>query len=680
MSDRYVRWFEELTNDQVSLVGGKNASLGEMVSRLSARGIRVPAGFATTTHAYWRFIDANELREPLKSLFDQRNAGDSELESVGKKARRMILDAAMPEDVERAIHEAYAGLCRRYDTADVDVAVRSSASAEDLPHASFAGQQESYLNVSGPDAVVTACQKCFASLFTDRAISYRDEMGFDHLAVGLSAGIQRMVRSDGASAGVMFTLDPETGFDRVLVINSSWGLGEGVVKGLVDPDQFTVFKPLLGEPELSPVLDRVCGAKQETLVYREDGGVQRLATTAARRDEFSLTDSEALQLARWGVVIEEHYGRPMDIEWAKDGGSGDLFIVQARPETVRSREDATLVTYAMETSADPLVLGVAVGSAVAAGEVSVVSSPDQAGAFPDGGVLVAERTDPDWGPLLARASAVVTDRGGRTSHAAIVSRELGIPAVVGSGTATQTLAHGSTVTVSCAHGEQGRVYAGTVPYQRSEVPIAEHGPVPAEIMMNLGNPGAAFRWWRLPVDGIGLARLEFIISESVRVHPMALVHPERIADPAVRLEIDAITKRFASPADYLVHQLVQGISKLAAVVYPRPAIVRTSDFKSNEYAALLGGSEFEPDEENPMLGVRGAARYRSPMYQEAFLLECEALRRVRTEVGLDNVVPMIPFCRTLPEADGVLRLMKSAGLERGRDGLQIYMMCEIPST
>lgn len=679
MTGDYVRWFEQVTNDQVALVGGKNASLGEMVSNLAAQGVRVPEGFATTTDAYWHFIDANALRAPLNALFDERQRGDSGIAEAGSEARRLILEAHMPRDVEAALRDAYRVLCERTEMVDVDVAVRSSASAEDLPHASFAGQQESFLNVRGADSVVDACRRCFASLFTDRAISYREEMDFDHMSVGLSAGVQRMVRSDGASSGVMFTLDPESGFDSVVLINSTWGLGESVVKGLVDPDQYTVFKPPLEDPSLCPIIERRLGAKQDTLVYGAEGGVLTRPTSPDQQAAWSLTDDEVLQLARWGVIIESHYGCPMDIEWAKDAKDGNLYVVQARPETVRSREGTTLVSYSIAPETEPLVRGVAVGSAVAAGDVVVIRSPDEASDFPDGAVLVAERTDPDWGPLLARASAVVTDRGGRTSHAAIVSRELGIPAIVGAGTATTSLADGAAVTVSCAEGDEGRVYAGTLPFQREEIEIQSRGKTPVDILMNLGNPGAAFRWWRLPVDGIGLARLEFIISESVGIHPMALAHPEQVQDAEVRKTIIERTRGLKSPAEYFVRQLVEGISRLAAVVHPRPAIVRTSDFKSNEYAALLGGEAFEPDEENPMLGVRGAARYRSPRYKDAFLLECEALRRVREDVGLTNVVPMIPFCRTLDEADGVLELMASAGLERGRDGLQIYVMCEIPS-
>lgn len=455
MTDRYVRWFEELANDQVALVGGKNASLGEMVRNLSAQGVRVPDGFATTTDAYWRFLDANELREPLERLLGERRRGDAGLAEIGKEARELILAAPMPQDVDEAVREAYAVLSQRSEKEEVDVAVRSSASAEDLPHASFAGQQESFLNVTGSDAVIQACRRCYASLFTDRAISYREEMGFDHMTVGLSAGVQRMVRSDGASSGVMFTLDPDSGFDSVVLISGAWGLGESVVKGIVDPDQYTVFKPLLEDTSLCPIIDKRLGAKQETLVYGDDGGVLSQSTPADRREAWSLSDDEVLQVARWGVIIERHYDRPMDIEWAKDGNDGKLYIVQARPETVRSREGSTHVTYSIAPDLDPLVRGVAVGSAVATGVVAVVHSPAEANSFPDGAVLVAERTDPDWGPLLARAAAVITDRGGRTSHAAIVSRELGIPAVVGTGAATRTLESGLEVTVSCAEGDEG---------------------------------------------------------------------------------------------------------------------------------------------------------------------------------------------------------------------------------
>jgi pyruvate,water dikinase len=667
----------------VGVVGGKNASLGEMIGALADSGIRVPGGFATTADAYWAFLSHNDLQDRIETRLDELEAGACSLDEAGRAIREAILGGELQPELARAVERAYLGLA---DTgpngraSDVSVAVRSSATAEDLPEASFAGQQESFLNVVGVDALLDACIRCFASLFTDRAISYRIEKGFAHMDVALSVGVQRMVRSDLAGAGVLFTLDPDSGFPDVVVINAAWGLGESVVKGTVNPDQHLVFKPLLDAPGCRPVLDRSRGSKEEKMIYGEGGGSVRVATDAAERRAHVLSDDEALTLARWGVAIERHYGRPMDVEWAKDGADGELYIVQARPETVEARKDAGKVeTFALTERAEPLVSGVAVGSAIVSAKAYRIADPADLGDFPDGGILVAKRTDPDWGPGLARAAGVVTDQGGRTSHAAIVSRELGIPAVVGTGNATALVPQGETVTLSCAEGDRGVVYSGALAFERTEVDLRDVPDTRTRIMLNVGNPDAAFRWWRLPARGVGLARLEFIIGEVIRIHPLAAIDPDRVPDGPEKEEIERLLQGWEDPKEYFVDLLASGIARVAAAAYPHPAVIRTSDFKTNEYAKLLGGSVFEPAEENPMIGLRGASRYDSDLYREAFLLECEALRRVREDIGLQNVVPMIPFCRTPDEADRVLEIMAEAGLRRGVNGLEVYVMCEIPS-
>lgn len=699
-----VRWFEETTVRDVGSVGGKNASLGEMTRALVPQGIRIPGGFAVTAAGYRLLVREAGLGPLLAASVRDLRSGARPLAAVGSELREAFLGASLPSALERAIREAYRELGRREGEADPDVAVRSSATAEDLPTASFAGQQESFLNIRGEEALLEACRRCFASLFTDRAISYREAMGFDHEKVYLSVGVQRMVRSDRGAAGVAFTLDPDSGFPRVVVVNGAWGLGETVVKGTVNPDQYTVFKPLLDRPELSPVLDVQVGSKERKLVYAPAGGAEgggagapldprppgaapspgattlEVDTTPAERSARVLSDEEVVALARWCVRIEEHYGTPMDIEWARDGESGELFIVQARPETVRSREGAaTLSRYELEERTEPRVRGTSVGSAIAAGTVIRIRTPAEIDRFRDGAILVAERTDPDWGPILGRAAAVVTDQGGRTSHAAIVSRELGIPAVVGTGNGTELLRDGEEVTVSCAEGDEGYVYPGLLPFRRHDTDLSAL-PVPrTRIMLNVGNPAAAFRWWRLPARGVGLARMEFIIGEIIKIHPMALLRPQQVEDPAQRARIAELTAGHEDPAEYFVERLARGIARIAAAAWPEPAIVRTSDFKTNEYAALLGGSAFEPREENPMLGFRGACRYYSDRYREGFLLECRALRRVREEMGLTNVIPMIPFCRTPEEADRVLEVMAEGGLRRGENDLRVYVMCEVPS-
>jgi pyruvate, water dikinase len=678
----YVRWFNKLSAQDIGLVGGKNASLGEMIRTLRAEGIQVPDGFATTADAYRAFLQANDLLPKIRTRLQDWQEGRASLAQLGKSLRRLFQQAEFPEDIAAAICQAYRDLSERYGVDEVDVAVRSSATAEDLPEASFAGQQETFLNITGEDALLEACRHCYASLFTDRAISYRQEKGFDHLDVALSVGVQKMVRADQGSAGVLFSIDPETGFPKVVVINAAWGLGENVVQGTITPDQYTVFKPLLSRQELCPVIEKTLGSKEKKLVYSKDGGTttQNIDTPKAERQAFVLQDDEILQLARWACIIEQHYGQPMDIEWAKDGQSGELFIVQARPETVQSQNDGgSLQTYHLTRRSNRLLTGLSIGQAIAAGTACLIRSPRDIERFEDGAILVTEMTDPDWVPIMKRAKGIITDHGGRTSHAAIVSRELGIPAIVGTGEATDVLSSGQEITLSCAEGDEGYVYDGLLPFDTREVRLDDVPKTRTRIMMNLASPAAAFRWWRLPCEGIGLARMEFIINNIIKIHPMALVRVEAVEDKGTRRQIEALTRGYADKTAYFVDQLARGIAKIAASQYPEPVIVRMSDFKTNEYADLIGGKTFEPAEENPMLGFRGASRYYSERYREGFALECRAIKKVREEIGLDNVIVMIPFCRTLEEADKVLDTMAECGLVRGETGLQVYVMCEVPS-
>lgn len=680
--ESYIRWFDTLTVNDVPIVGGKNASLGEMYRALEADGIRVPDGFATTAQAYWYFLEANNLVEAIQEQISQWEAGVKPLEDVGRVIRRLLLRAEFPDDLAAALQEAYHTLCQRYGVDHVDVAVRSSATAEDLPQASFAGQQETFLNISGDTELLEACRKCYASLFTDRAISYRQSQGFNHMDVALSIGVQKMVRSDKAGSGVIFTIDTETGFPRVVLINAAWGLGENVVKGAVTPDQYMVFKPLLDRPSLTPIIEKTLGAKEKKMIYAVGGSetTKNMDTTITERRSFVLEDEEILELARWAVIIEQHYGRPMDIEWAKDGNSGELYIVQARPETVQSqREAASLKTYTLKEAGRLLLTGVSVGDAIAASKVCVIKSAADISQFVDGAILVTGMTDPDWVPIMQRAAGIITDFGGRTCHAAIVSRELGVPAIVGTGEATHVLKDGQEVTLCCAEGDQGHVYDGILPYEESEVSLQDIPETETQIMMNIGDPAAALRWWRLPCQGIGLARMEFIINNIIKTHPMALVHFDKLQDKKLRAVIEDLTRGYTDKTKYFVDHLARGIAKIAASQYPEPVIVRMSDFKTNEYANLIGGAEFEPEESNPMLGFRGASRYAHELYREGFALECKAIRAVRDEIGMTNVIVMIPFCRTLEEADNVLSVMAQYGLERGRNGLEIYVMAEIPS-
>ncbi|WP_431682634.1 phosphoenolpyruvate synthase [Kitasatospora sp. KL5] len=675
---RRVIRFADLERSDVGLVGGKNASLGELIGHLGPAGVRVPDGFATTADAFREFLAQGRLRDGIVAQLDRLRAG-SPLAEVGAAVRAAILATPLPEPLAEELADAYARLGREAGRTDPDVAVRSSATAEDLPEASFAGQQETFLNVRGREALLDACRRCFASLFTDRAIDYRERLGFDHLTVALSVGVQLMVRSDLGGSGVMFTLDPESGFPEAVVVSAAWGLGETVVSGQVDPDEYLVFKPLLKDPGLDPVLQIVGGPKRHKSVYG-DGGLTRIVETSAdERTALVLDHAEVRQLAEWAVAVEDHYGCPMDLEWAKDGRSGELFIVQARPETVQSRRRGTVLRrYRLTGTGERLVDGIAVGEAIGAGPVRRLQNPVEIGRFPDGAVLVTTITDPDWEPLMKKASAIVTDHGGRTSHAAIVSRELGVPAVVGTGRATEVLADGQPVTVSCAEGAEGHVYRGQVDFEESETDLDSMPATRTKVMLNLADPAAAFRWWRLPADGVGLARTEFVVAHQVRVHPMALLHPERLSAED-RRQVDALADGHPDRAEYFVDRLAQGVARIAASRWPDPVVVRTSDFKTNEYARLVGGTPFEPVEANPMIGWRGASRYYDDRYREGFALECRALRRVRDETGLTNLVVMIPFCRTPEEADRVLAVMADNGLARGRNGLRVFVMAEIPA-
>jgi len=677
-----IRWFEELSNSDVPLVGGKNASLGEMIGNLKAAGIRIPDGFATTSSAYRQYLKANDLEEKIRERLDEYRKGEISLHKTGEVVRRMIRRGSWPENLGVAIRDAYRELCRRSGEEEIAVAVRSSATAEDLPDASFAGQQETFLNISGEEELLDACRKCYASLFTDRAISYRENKGFDHMQVALSIGVQKMVRSDLAGAGVMFSIDTDSGFPRVVMIDAAWGLGENVVQGTVTPDNYTVFKPLLDDRGCKPILRKKLGSKEKKMVYARSAGhtTRNTDTSARERHSFVLSDDEILQLARWAVVIEGHYGQPMDMEWAKDGASDELFIIQARPETVQSRKQAGILkTYTLLEQSTVLLTGLAIGEAIASGKVQVIKSASEIERFEEGSILVTGMTDPDWVPIMKKAAGIITDHGGRTSHAAIVSRELGIAAVIGTDHGTSELNDGQEVTLSCAEGEQGQIYDGLLEFEETEVNLDNLPEVRTQIMLNIASPAAAFRWWRLPCRGIGLARMEFIINSLIQVHPMALIKYDQLDDKTAKKQIRELARHYPDKGEYFVDQLAQGIAVIAASQYPEPVIVRMSDFKTNEYADLIGGHQFEFAEENPMLGFRGASRYYSDRYRAGFALECAAIKRVRETVGLDNVVVMIPFCRTLKEADRVLEVMAEEGLVRGQQGLEVYVMVEIPA-
>lgn len=679
---QHLIWYENLRRNDVAIVGGKNASLGEMISTLSARGIRVPQGFATTSDAYRDFIAANNLEQVIAERMDALADGRTTLHDAGTAIRAAIVAGEWPTETADAIRAAYRELAQRSDRDNPSVAVRSSATAEDLPDASFAGQQETFLNVSGEAALLDACRRCYASLFTDRAITYRQIQGFGQTEIALSVGVQLMVRSETGSSGVMFSIDTETGCDRFVLINGAWGLGENVVQGAVDPDEFQVFKPFLDDSARRPIVARTLGAKEIKMIHGRDGeaATRNVPTSLAERERFTLSDDEVLELARYATTIEAHYGVAMDMEWAKDGETGELFIVQARPETVQARKTGAAFQSFDVTPAGRLIVdGLSVGNAAAVGRVCLIRSAEDIDRFVDGSVLVTSTTDPDWVPIMKRAAAIVTDHGGRTSHAAIVSRELGLPAVVGTGNATRMLHDGQDITVSCAEGETGSVYEGLGQVEVTEITLDDVPQTRTGVMLNIANPSAAARWWRLPVDGVGLARMEFLVSNEIKVHPLALLDPDKVTGPEERAAIAELLKGYPDGRSYFIDRLATGLGRIAAVWHPKPVIVRLSDFKSNEYADLLGGHDFEPREENPMIGLRGAARYYSAFYREAFALECAALKRLREDMGFANVIVMVPFCRSPEEADKVLEVMAENGLRRGENGLEVYVMTEIPS-
>ncbi|ROO32481.1 phosphoenolpyruvate synthase [Salinisphaera orenii YIM 95161] len=681
VQNEHVVWFSQLGMDDVERVGGKNASLGEMISHLADAGVNVPDGFATTASAYREFLAHDGLDARINAALDALDVNDVDaLVETGEKIRGWVLEHPFPPDLEAAIRESFTTLAG--DNADISVAVRSSATAEDLPDASFAGQQETFLNVRGLDNVMLAIKDVFASLFNDRAISYRVHRGFEHSQVALSAGIQRMVRSDTGASGVMFTIDTESGFDQVVFITSSWGLGEAVVQGAVNPDEFYVYKPNV-DAKRPAILRRVNGGKAVKMIYTADrshGKTTEFVDVAAEdQSRFSLSDADAEALAAQALIIERHYGRPMDIEWGKDGETGELYILQARPETVKSNSGGRLERYQLDSHGyTVLVEGRSIGQRVGAGRVRNVASVKEMNKVEDGDILVTDMTDPDWEPVMKRASAIVTNRGGRTCHAAIIARELGIPAVVGTGDATERLVDGTPVTVSCAEGDTGYVYDGEIAFNVDEVSLESMPDIGTKIMMNVGNPDRAFDFAMMPNEGVGLARLEFIINRQIGVHPRALLEYDR-QSPALQKTIAAHIAGYADPVDFYIDRLVEGISTIAAAFAPKPVIVRLSDFKSNEYANLIGGEAYEPDEENPMIGWRGASRYLADDFRACFELELAAVKRVRDDMDLTNVQIMIPFVRTLAEAKGVTDLLAEHGLKRGQDGLRIIMMCELPS-
>jgi pyruvate, water dikinase len=686
----FLLWFEEVGIEDIPLVGGKNASLGEMIKELDPKGVKVPTGFATTAYAYRYFIKQADLEDKLRDLFSTLDVENMDsLRTIGKKARSLILHTPFPQELNDQIVTYYLELCKRYgsDNKDLDVAVRSSATAEDLPDASFAGQQETYLNVHGIKSLLESCHKCFASIFTDRAISYRTIKGFDHFDVALSVGVQKMVRSDLASSGVMFSIDTETGFKNAALITAAYGLGENVVQGAVNPDEYFVFKPTL-QQGFRPILEKRLGSKEIKMIYDVGGGklTKNVSVPDSERTKYAITDDEIITLGKWACIIEDHYSAkrgtssPMDIEWAKDGLTGDLFIVQARPETVQSQKAGNIIrNFKLKGTGNVVSSGRAVGEMIGQGKANVILDVHKIDEFEPGQVLVTNKTDPDWEPIMKRASAIVTNQGGRTCHAAIIAREMGIPAIVGCGDATGVIKTGQEVTVSCSEGEEGKVYEGLLEFEIIETPLDNLPRTKTKILMNVGNPEEAFSLSAIPCDGVGLARLEFIIANHIQAHPLALLKYDQLEDQAVKKQIGKLTALYERKADFFVDKVAQGIGMIAAAFYPNPVVVRMSDFKSNEYANLLGGRQFEPKEENPMIGWRGASRYYDPNYREAFALECKALKRVRDDMGLVNVIPMIPFCRTVEEGRKVIAELEANGLKRGENGLEVYVMCEIPN-
>jgi pyruvate, water dikinase len=678
--ESYIKPFKQILLSDIALVGGKNASLGEMFNRLSDKGVPVPDGFATTSAAFWYFLDHNKLRQPIiNHLKELDRLSFDNLSEIGQKIRKLMLNAALPDDLAKAIVAQYKVL---FNNKAAEVAVRSSATAEDLPNASFAGQHESYLNIEGEKAVLKAVQDCFASLYTDRAIKYREDNGFDHSKIALSVGVQKMVRADLACAGIGFTLEPESGFRDIVHLSGVWGLGENIVQGAVTPDEFFVFKPMLLQGKKAIVQKRL-GEKAKTMIYanEKNHSTINIDTPSVLREKFVLSDAEILKIARWALIIEEHYGKPMDIEWAKDGETQELFILQARPETVHSQHKATIFTeYQLLEKGKVLVEGDAIGSKIATGIARVLASPKDASRLNKGEIVVTNITSPDWDPILKKAAAIVTNKGGRTSHAAIVARELGVAAIVGAEGATSKIKDGDMITVSCSEGKTGFVYQGTLKFKEIDNDFSTLKlPQQTNVMMIIGDPDKAFKWSFYPNDGVGLMRIEFMITHAVQIHPMALVNFDTLKDPAVKKQIETITHHYADKKMYFIDNLSQGIATIAAAFYPKEVIVRMSDFKTNEYANLIGGKDFEPVEENPMLGFRGTSRYYNDLYKEGFELECNAIKVVREDMGLTNVKVMIPFCRTLEEGKKVIAVMRDYGLTQGENGLEIYVMAEIPS-
>ena len=678
---RFILWFNEIGIEDVPLVGGKNASLGEMYRSLSKKGVNIPNGFAITAYAYRYFLEEEHIKEELKELLSNiKTKNIDDLAEIGHEARQLILRADLPPPLRISIIDAYKKLCRRYGK-NTDVAVRSSATAEDLPDASFAGQQETYLNIRGEHALVDACKKCFASLFTNRAIHYRIDKGFDHFKVALSIGVQRMVRSDLGASGVMFSIDTETGFRDVVLINAIYGLGENMVQGRVNPDEYFIFKPTL-KKGYNSIISKVVGSKNLKMIYSLGGSketTKNVSVSNEDRKKFVLKDNEILNLARWACIIEDHYGKPMDMEWAKDGRSGKLFIVQARPETVQSMKDMNVLEeYILSRKGKILTVGRSVGSKIGHGRAHVIKEVHDINRFKEGEILVTEMTDPDWEPIMKIASAIVTNQGGRTCHSAIVSRELGIPCIVGTNNGTHVIKNDQRITVSCAEGDEGFVYDGLIPFKIDKHDLKNFKRPHTKVMMNVGNPEQAFEFSFIPNDGVGLAREEFIINEYIKIHPKALIHFNQIKDEKIREKIEKLTLGYKNKTQFFFDKLAYGVGMIAAAFYPKDVIVRMSDFKSNEYANLIGGHMFEPLEHNPMIGWRGASRYYSE-YRDAFALECKAMKKARDEMGLTNVKLMIPFCRTVEEGKKVIAEMEKNSLKRGKNGLQVYVMCEIPS-
>ncbi|MBI2657278.1 phosphoenolpyruvate synthase [Candidatus Woesearchaeota archaeon] len=685
-SKKFILWFNELSIEDVPIVGGKNASLGEMYRNLTNKGVKIPNGFAVTAYAYNYFVEKAGIKAKLKSILKRLDKSKRNLAEIGKNAREEILRAELPTDLKNEIANSYKKLSREYG-ANTDVAVRSSATAEDLPDASFAGQQETYLNIKGEKALTEACKKCFASLFTNRAISYRVDKCFDHFKVALSIGVQKMVRSDKSCSGVMFSIDTETGFKNAVLINGAYGLGENVVQGSVNPDQFYVFKPMLKKGH-EPIISKKLGSKKIKMVYSNNPKSPTVNVQAAYSEKmkFVLSDDEIIRLAKWACIIEDYYSqkagkfKPMDMEWAKDGITNELFIVQARPETVQSQKNMNILEeFVLKEKGQVILKGLSVGTKIGRGKAHVIKDARDIKGFKHGEVLITEKTDPDWEPIMKIASAIVTNKGGRTAHAAIVARELGIPAIVGTENGTEIVKTGTDVTVSCAEGEVGKIYKGKLKFEIRRLDLKKLKRPKTKIMMNVGNPDQAFEFSFIPNDGVGLAREEFIISSYIKVHPLALLHYDRLKDKKAKAIIGELTHSYKNKVDFFVDKLAQGVAMIGAAFYPKDVIVRMSDFKTNEYANLIGGAEFEPKEENPMLGWRGASRYYAGSYREAFGLECRAMKKARDEMGLSNIKLMVPFCRTIEEGKLVIEEMKKHGLAQGKNGLEIYVMCEIPS-